>query len=546
MDRIVSIKGGTQAVQKRFPDRLLAQCSKQEQITLNALNRRQLLASSTLPLLLFPSAPAASAESIASKLNRTLTEFTLANGLRFLVCQRNAAPVVSCHVIADVGAYDEIDSQTGIAHTLEHMAFKGTQRIGTRNFAEESQILDALDEAFYDLRDAKDSFIETKGAVGNAAVRRAEQRFKQLQDRAAMLEVPNAFGSLLNRQGAVGLNATTSHDSTKYYISLPSNKLELWFALESERFKIPVFRSLYSEKAVITEERKLRVDNSPLGPFQEAFSQASLTNNYRRPVIGYQEDIDRVGRREVDAFFREHYGPSSLTIAIVGDCTPSQVRKYAEKYFGDWHVDVLPTASCDGLVNDEPLPKPTTGLPLELVQKSKAGPAIMHAYYRPCVRHPSSLALDIASDLLTGSRSSRLTESLVLPGIAINATSFASYPAEKHPSQFVLYATPAPGRSLKDIDTAFSDALASLASGGPSQAEIARYKKAAKVQMLSALTSNSALASALCSYQVLEGDWRNIGKDVERIEAMTSAHIREAVQTYLISENKFTGVILPL
>lgn len=155
--------------------------------------------------------------------------------------------------------------------------------------------------------------------------------------------------------GAVGLNASTSHDSTRYIASLPSNVLELWFALESERFQVrsiggnksrnlllalqqvhsrswsftaglqdPVFRELYSEKRVVLEERRARVDNSPLGKFQEEFNRRAFANAYGRPVIGFQDDIEAFGRREVDAFFRRYYGPQNLTVAIVGDVMPDQ------------------------------------------------------------------------------------------------------------------------------------------------------------------------------------------------------------------------------
>lgn len=146
-----------------------------------------------------------------------------------------------------------------------------------------------------------------RDAGSGREIARLTERLDALQRNAAQYQVPNAFGSTLETAGAVGLNAVTSHDATKYYCSLPSNKLELWFAMEAQRFQAPVFRELYSEKKVVTEERRMRVDNSALGPFQEAFAERSLANNYRRPVIGYQRDIDRLGRREVQNFFEQRW-----------------------------------------------------------------------------------------------------------------------------------------------------------------------------------------------------------------------------------------------
>eukprot|EP00884_Botryococcus_braunii_P004739 jgi/Botrbrau1/14266/Bobra.113_2s0012.1 len=235
-----------------------------------------LLTAPILPPPVLGSEEASGLDAFYNNLQRRVSEFTLENGLHFIVLERHVAPIVSCHIYADVGAYDEPDGQTGIAHLLEHMAFKGSTTIGTKNYKQEAVLLEQLDEAFYTLREAQQA-----GQAQQAA--KLLEAFRMLQARADEVVVPNEFGSLLQTAGAVGLNATTSHDATKYYMSLPSNKLELWFALEAERFQAPVFRQLYMEKQVVAEERRMRIDNSPLGKFQEQFQGAALSNNYRRP-----------------------------------------------------------------------------------------------------------------------------------------------------------------------------------------------------------------------------------------------------------------------
>ena len=361
----------------------------------------------------------------------------------------------------------------------------------------------------------------------------------------------NAFGALLQREGAQGLNASTSHDATRYYCGLPANKLELWFAMESERFQVcegergseessppaghllaparvcawqsaippgsadaippgslqyrsglvmpvwrnaldpisplspsqaPVFRGLYKEKEVVLEERRLRVDNSPLGAWQEGFAGRSLGNNYRRPVIGYEEDIRGLGRREVQAFYERHYGPASLTAALTGDVDPVAAQRLAELYFGGWGRAVEPTASCSGAAavgggGEEPLAWPASGVPHSFRDWSRAGPAVVQAYYRPCGRSPDSVPLDLASDLLTGSRSSRLYSRLVLGGKALSVSSAVAYPADKHPSQFLLFGVPAKSSSTEELDYLIDGELERLGEQGPSPAELARYKK---------------------------------------------------------------------
>lgn len=469
---------------------------------------------------------------LARQLDARISEFTLTNGMRFIVSERRTVPVVSMHTYADVGAFDEVTGQTGLAHLLEHLAFKGTPRIGTTDFKKEAPLLDAMDNVFYSMLEAKS---------GNE-VAKLQKRLDALLAEASALSVPNAYGALLSREGAVGLNASTTHDSTKYYCSMPANKLELWFALESERFLAPVFREVYSEKKVVLEERRLRVDNSPLGPFQEEFADRSLSNNYRRPVIGYERDIQRLGRKEVASFFAQHYGPSSLTVSIVGDVRPETVRKLAERYFGGWRSDGTPGAACNGGALEEPLPVPEGSRTLSV--RSRAGPAVLRAYYRPCIRDiAATSALDVVNDTLTGSRSARLYKNLVLGGAALSLSSYSSFPAEKHPGQFVVYGIPAPGRSAEDLDSLIQREIGGLCESGPTATELRRYTKAARMGLLEVLQANSALAGALASYKVLSGDWREICNDLERLETLTASEVAATAQRYLQPENSFVGYV---
>ncbi|KAG7670838.1 hypothetical protein Ndes2526B_g01402 [Nannochloris sp. 'desiccata'] len=497
---------------------------------------------------------ATSPTSLAKQLEARVQEFTLSNGMRFIVSERKTVPVVSFHTYADVGAYDEADGVTGVAHLLEHLAFKGTPRIGTTDFKKEAPLLDAMDDIFYEYLEVGDNNKKTATKL-NA-------QLESLLEEAGKIAVPNAYGAMLSREGAVGLNAATTHDSTKYYCSLPANKLELWFALEAERFQAPVFRELYSERKVVFEERRMRVDNAALGPFQEEFAQRSLTNNYKRPVIGYETDLLKLGRREVASFFAEHYGPRSLTVAIVGDIKVGKVRQLAEKYFGGWRSAATPGAFCGGgngsnidsgeaeplpippLVNSSTPPIGTGRNSRELLAKSIAGPAVLRAFYRPCIRDTLATSnLDLINDTLTGSRSARLYRNLVEEGKALTVSSYASFPAEKHPGQFIMYGIPAPGVSPEELDLLIQAEVGSLVERGPTETEVRRYVKAAKMGILETLQSNSALASTLASYQVLLGDWKEISSDLERVESLSGKTAAACARKYLRGDNSFVGYI---
>lgn len=439
--------------------------------TLPSLARRDMLVGSMYAAAgrLIVSSDAAEAtmnvKDVEKRLDKSVTQFMLDNQMTFIVRQRRNAPVVSFHTYADVGAYEDDDEYTGMAHLLEHLAFKGSPRIGSLNWQEEKALLNTMDEIFAESRDASGPKKFT-----------LEQKLEKLQEEVAFVSAPNAFGSMLVREGAVGLNAATTHDSTQYYCSMPSNKLELWFAMEAERFQAPVFRDVYSEKKVVLEERNLRVDGAPLGRFQEEYMLKSLSNNYRRPVVGFEEDIRRIGRRDVATFFKSKYGPESLTVTVVGDVDVSKVRHYAEKYFGSWSHDVVRSANCTPL-REEPLALPDPSVPRSLNSRSKAGPLLLRSWYRPCIKNKSaSLSFDIIQDCLIGSRSSRL-QSLVKHQVALNTSCYASFPGEKHSTQFAIYSIPAPGVSIQNLDAAIQSVIGDIALKGPTNDEMQQFLK---------------------------------------------------------------------
>jgi hypothetical protein len=187
-----------------------------------------------------------------------VTEFTLDNGLKFIVVERPVAPVVSFVTHVDVGGANEPIGHTGMAHIFEHMAFKGTDYIGTTNWEEEKKVIEELDQVYQQW--LQESYSPSPDSV------RLEQlwtQFTELQEEAEEYVVNNEYSQIIDRNGGTGMNAGTGADLTIYYYSLPENRMELWFSLESDRFKNPVFREFYKEKEVVREERRSRVDSQP-------------------------------------------------------------------------------------------------------------------------------------------------------------------------------------------------------------------------------------------------------------------------------------------
>src|SRR5690242_6390925 len=263
-----------------------------------------------------------------AEFEKKVTEFTLGNGLHFIVVERHEAPVVSFHTYVEAGSVDDPSGSTGIAHMFEHMAFKGTETIGTTNWPEEKKAIAAV-EAAYDRLDAE----RNRGPKADAAkVKALEAQVQAAIQHAESYVIPNEYPRLIEENGGVGMNASTSFDSTEYFYSLPSNRMELWFLLESQRFLQPVFREFYKERDVVLEEYRMRVQSSPQGKLLEDFlATAFEAHPYRNPPAGWPSDIVNLRLADARAFFQKYYVPANITIGIVGDVHPAEARRLAEK-----------------------------------------------------------------------------------------------------------------------------------------------------------------------------------------------------------------------
>jgi predicted Zn-dependent peptidase len=496
-------------------------------------------------------APPPSIQPYLDRVIKNVTEFKLDNGLKFIVLERHEAPVVSFMTYADVGGVDEPEGFTGVAHFLEHLAFKGTQRIGLTSgktdYAQEKALLDKSDQLVVNLRQAETQLAalqarlkpenpEVVGAIAKVKTLTAE--FEATEAAAQKFVDPNKFGQLVDRSGGTGLNATTSAEATRYFYSFPANKLELWMSLESERFLEPVFREFYKEKAVVLEERRLRTENSPVGQLIEAFGEKAFTKHpYRRPVIGYVPDLQRITRPDVQKFFETYYVPSNLTIAIVGDVKPSEVKRMAQDYFG--RFPKRPDAPEVTVV--EPPQTVTADFTLEL----NSQPWYLEGYHRPAVSHPDNVVYEAISSILTGGRTSRMYRKMVqTEKVALNAESFNGFPGEKFPNLIMFYGLSAPGRGLDEMQRSIQSELDRLKTEPVSALELDRVKTQARAGLLRSLDSNSGMASALIEYDVKTGGWRNLFKQLDKIAAITPADIQRVAQQTFVPTNRTIGRIV--
>lgn len=459
-----------------------------------------------------------------------VTEFSLKNGMRFIIMEQHQAPIISFLTYADVGGVDEPTGQTGVAHYLEHLAFKGTQKIGTQDFQQEAQYLDQLDDLFSQLQAAKQR---------NQAnlIKTLLDKFTHIQTQASEFVISNQYGQIVQQAGGVGLNATTSADATRYFYSFPANKLELWMSLESERFLEPVFRDFFTEKQVILEERRMRTENSATGQLFDTFLRTTFQEHpYRRPVIGYETDIANLTRQNVTDFFQHYYAPSNLTMVLVGDVEPKQVKTLAERYFGRYPHRPLPPRVI-------PVEPPQT-MPRQAQLQLPSQPYYVEAYPCPPLKDADYPLYELLAELLTTGRTSRLFQALVLDSkIALNVQAFTGYPGNKYPNRFVIYALPAPGHNSQEVAQAIQTELNRLQTTPISRAELSRLQTQARMDLLQALISTEGMAKQLAEYAVKTGDWRNLFQQLEIIEAVTPADLQRIAQTLHPSQRTTVEVI---
>ena len=467
-----------------------------------------------------------------SGLDLSVREIVLDNGMRFLLLPRPGAPTVAFVVEYAVGGVNEVPGRTGIAHLLEHLLFKGTTSIGTRDPAAEERWFVRIDAAH-------DSLLAERATPrpDSSRVQTLLGRIAALEDSARVLVVPNEFDRILSRNGARGLNATTTSEATNYFVELPAPRAELWFALESDRMRSPVFREFYAERDVVMEERRMRVDTSPGGLLYEAHLAAAFTiHPYGQPVVGTMADLESLSRGQVMDYYRRFYGPSNATVAIVGDLDPGQFATWAEQYFGD----IEPGQHPEPVLTREP---PQRGRRrVEVI--FDAQPSVRMGWHVPSLFHDDTPALAVLSALLTGGRSARLQRRLVLDDRIATFVSAGRGPGDRYPNLFSIDATPRAPHGTQELEEAIRSEMKRLVEEPPTAADIRRVLIQVESGRVRRLRSNIGLAFQLASSASALGDWRATFHLAERLSQVTPADIQRVVQRDFTDDNLTVAVLV--
>ena len=409
----------------------------------------------------------------------------LKNGMKVIVQENRRAPVVVTQVWYKVGGSYEHNGITGISHVVEHMMFKGTEEIPAGKFSE---------------------IIAAHGGKENAF---------------------------------------TSKDYTAYFQRISSDNLELCLSLEADRMRNLLLdeEEFIKEIEVIKEERRLRTDDKPTSLTYERFNAVAFVNNpYRKPIIGWMEDLDTMEIDDLREWYETWYAPNNATLVVVGDVQAKEVFALAREYFGALKPAEIPQLKPRKEVEQH-------GTKRVLVKAPARVPFVVMGYKVPvlntAIGSDDAYALELLSGLLDGGSSSRFAKNLVR-GSQIATSVSASYNLYAlHDSLFTLSAIPANGTSIADMEAAIVDQLKAIQQQPPGEDELARVK--AQVVASSVYEQDSSFYQAM-KIGILETvglGWETRDEYVDRINAVTAEQVQQVAQKYFVEDHLTVAELIP-
>jgi predicted Zn-dependent peptidase len=469
----------------------------------------------------------------AIDLEKKVIKAKLGNGLTVLMLERKFSPTVSLYIRHRVGTVDEVKGQSGAAHVLEHMMFKGTTTIGTKNYAAEKRLLTQIEQ----IGSVLDNERMRQTNVDQKRIKKLAVSLKQLQAKHRRYYIPNEINRLYTENGGLNMNASTGQDVTTYHVSLPANKIELWARIEADRLLHPVFREFYTERDVILEERRQRVESSPDGKLYESFMSSAYTvHPYGMPIVGLPQDLTYISQAAIRYIHQKYLSPGNMVITVVGDINPQKTLKLIDQYFGRIPKNI----SLPATIPAEP--PQTEGRKVDVF--FDANPSMIIGYHKPTAPAAEDYVFDVLETILSKGRTSRLYAKLVLQmQIADSISVHNGMPATRYPNLFAIWARPRHPHTNDELLAAIFHELENIKNYPIPDKELTKAKNQLKMDYIKSLDSNSELASILSYYELLLGDYRYISNYISHVDKVTVMEIQAAAVKYLVAKNRTIAVL---
>lgn len=467
------------------------------------------------------------------RLEDHVVEYALDNGMTFLIMRRGEAPVFSGNITFRVGGVDEWPGVTGLAHLYEHMAFKGTHKIGVTDYRKERRVLAAIDAVAVPLSEE----IAKGDKADPEKIAALRKQLKPLQEKGRGFVVKDELWDTYLRHGGTGLNASTSKDRTQYYVSLPANRLELWAWLESDRLLNPVLREFYSERDVVAEEHRLGIETRADGTlYRDFIATAFLAHPARYSVVGWMSDIRTVTRREAEAFGRRFYAPGNAAAALVGDLDVEETKRIVKRYFGRLPKRPLPPP----ITTREPEQRGERRVKVEWDHE----PELIIGYHKPDPLHDDEAVFDVIDAILSRGRTARFYKTIVRDRRLATSVGTWTGPTNRYPNLFTISATPLHPHTTAELEQAIYEVLGTLVTDPPSAEELQKVRNNLHADFLRRMRSNRGLAGQLSYYEAIFGDWRYIETHLGKIDAVTADDVVRVAKKYFVSTNRTVGEIV--
>lgn len=464
------------------------------------------------------------------RLEAKVRYYTLPNGMRVILYRRGVAPVFAAALVVRVGGVDEDPGSTGLSHMLEHMAFKGTSAIGTKNYAKEKKLLAKIEE------------YETRLSAGSDLTPDEKKDYQAIMAELKELWILGDFNNLYDVRGANGLNATTDKELTKYFVNLPRNAFEFWCWIESERLLNPVMRQFYQERDVVMEERRMRFDDDPQGRlYENLLGVAYLSHPYRNPVIGYEFDLKRLTATMAAELHKQYYVAPNIVISLVGDVNPDEDIKVIERYFSRIPGTRPPIKN---LIPEEPQLGERR---VELRRNSAKH--IYIGYHKPAYPDPDDAPISIMAEILAGSRVSPLYRELVKNKKIATSIQHDETPGYSYPNLLLFGAQPNNPHGNGDLLKGFDSVIETFLRKGPTKEQLEIAKRSVAMEYLVHLKSNISLAKDFASSASVYNnylasiDWYNRAMRVslDDIRRVAAKYLRTANRTIATVESLNQG-----
>lgn len=481
--------------------------------------------------------------AVSQDVKLDVQEHVLDNGLKILMIQKPGVPRVVCHIYYKVGSINEKPGITGLAHLHEHMMFKGTKIMGVTDYEKDNALNKRIDELIDNIY--REKFWKQDGG-DQEKIDQWQKEYDELVQEEKKYIIKDDLWTLYMANGGTGLNASTSNETTGYYVTLPSNKVELQMLLESDRMQNAYFREFYSEKDVIMEERRLS-ENRPGFFFSEQVTAAFFAATpYHWSVLGWMDDLRKVNKADLEEFNNRYYIPNNAVAVYAGDFDPQNIIALAEKYFGPVPKgpDVEPIRTYE----------PPQYSEKRIYGQGNAPTSLQMMFHTPQDGHPDAIPLSVLASVLGssggggfrggggGGGSGRLHK-LLVEGKQMAVSVSARGRAMWYAGSFQFNASPRLDKNItpEDLEKEIWAEIEKIKTEGVDEEEIQQVKNRSRAQFIRSLASASGLTSTLGRAELHRG-WHSVLDDQEALKQVTNEDIKRVAARYFVKDNSLTAI----